>query len=362
MKLTLYLLRKFIGVFIGALFLFTYAMVILDTINNISSYITNKAPIIDILRICMLLTPKSMCMFAPVAVLFSSAYVLSDMYAHNELISVLSGGISLYAFTAPLMLMGMLLTGVFFFFEDKVAVNAFSHANKLKTQYATQKEKDKDAPKAQIVIISKEERVVYDAAVFNEDNNELYDLIVVFRTKDKKLLSLVKAQRAYWDSEESLWKLDDFMAYSLNKGSLEISESLDKSLLELLDESPKTFKDNVTDIEAVDIKTAREHIAYLKRAGLPFTKESVEFYKKFSSPFAIFITILLAIGFSGKTRQNVLIVTLAACIGATVVFYVVQMLTTLLGQFGYIAPSVGAWFPVVLFIAISAILLCFVRT
>ena len=72
--------------------------------------------------------------------------------------------------------------------------------------------------------------------------------------------------------------------------------------------------------------------------------------------------MFLSIGLSGKTRKNVLLMSLVFSLSAAVAFYVMQMVTMLLAQFGYISPVVGAWFPVIVFIALSIVLLKFART
>ena len=74
------------------------------------------------------------------------------------------------------------------------------------------------------------------------------------------------------------------------------------------------------------------------------------------------VVVLLAIGLSGKTRKNVLIVSLALSITAVVLFYVMQMITMLMARFGTIPPVFGEWFPVVFFVCISALLLKYART
>ena len=76
----------------------------------------------------------------------------------------------------------------------------------------------------------------------------------------------------------------------------------------------------------------------------------------------VFIVVFLSIGLSGRSRKNVLLLSLTASISAAVLFYVTQMLTMILAKFGYITPFAGAWFPVILFIFISIALLRTART
>ena len=86
------------------------------------------------------------------------------------------------------------------------------------------------------------------------------------------------------------------------------------------------------------------------------------YYKKYAFPFVVFIVVFLAVGLSGKTRKNVLLVSLALSIAAVVLFYVTQMITMLMAKFQTIPPLFGAWFPVVLYIFVSTILLKFAKT
>ena len=98
------------------------------------------------------------------------------------------------------------------------------------------------------------------------------------------------------------------------------------------------------------------------RTGLPFGEALSLYYKKFAFPFIVFIVVFLSIGLSGRSRKNVMLISLALSIGAAVLFYVTQMITMLLAKFGYITAFSGAWFPVILFIIVSALLLRFTRT
>jgi lipopolysaccharide export system permease protein len=76
----------------------------------------------------------------------------------------------------------------------------------------------------------------------------------------------------------------------------------------------------------------------------------------------LFIVVFLSVGLSGKTRKNVMLMSLASCISAAVLFYVMQMITMLLAKFGAISPFMGAWFPVFMFVVIATVVLRYART
>ena len=151
------------------------------------------------------------------------------------------------------------------------------------------------------------------------------------------------------------------MQYKLSDKRLEaasVSHATEKRLVE----PPETFRKNIVSIEAVNSRDAKTYIEHLKRTGLPYAESQSLYYKKFSFPFVLFIVVFLSIGLSGKTRKNVMLMSLASCITGAVLFYITQMLTMLLAKFEYISPFMGAWFPVFLFTIIAMILLKYART
>ena len=90
--------------------------------------------------------------------------------------------------------------------------------------------------------------------------------------------------------------------------------------------------------------------------------KKISIYKKFSFSDVILIVTFLAIGLSGRSRKNVIIVSMMLSLAAAVLFYVLQMITMLLAKFGIVTPLMGAWFPVIVFMIISFVLLKYSKT
>ena len=83
MKLIEYLFKKIIPVFLGATLFFSLVINLVDLFINITTYLQNECPARDILRVMLYYVPKTIWYAVPVAILFSTSYCLSDMYAHN---------------------------------------------------------------------------------------------------------------------------------------------------------------------------------------------------------------------------------------------------------------------------------------
>ncbi len=359
MKIIEYLFRKVIPLFLGALLFFSFVIVIVDLMMNLWNYISNGVSFAKILRIMLLYTPKAVWYSTPMAILFAVSYALSDLYANNELVAIFASGISLFKFTLPLLIFSFLLSFGLFFFDDNLVVPTYS---KKVTEQEILLNKSKSLNQDKIVIISENGNVVYKADFYDNEALRLFTLYVIVRNEDNSFNSIIRADSATWSSDSGHWVLSGATQYKKTGDKTIISMPVDRELVERLIEPPETFRNNVISVEGVGSKEARVFIEHLKRAGLPYGEPLSLYYKKFSFPFILFIVVFLSIGLSGKTRKNVMLLSLASCVTAAVLFYVTQMLTMLLAKFDYISPFMGAWFPVFLFVIIAIVLMRYTRT
>jgi len=100
----------------------------------------------------------------------------------------------------------------------------------------------------------------------------------------------------------------------------------------------------------------------LKAAGLPYLKAQADYFHRFSYSTVPFIVMVLSISMGSKFKKNILLMSLFASLSAAVVFYVIEMLSMMMAREGSIPTLVGAWFPVVVFIAIGLLLLIWTKT
>ncbi len=356
MKLMQYLFRRFIPLFLGALMFFAMVLVLVDLLMNLWNYISNQVPGARVGRILLMYMPKCMWYATPLAILFAVSYTLSDFYANNELVAVFASGVPLIRFTAPLLVLSFLLSLGLFFFDDRVVVPTYAVKTSLQEKSLN---KEKSLNNDKIVVISDEGNIVYKADYYDDASKRLYTVIIIVRNEDKTLAAVIRADSAVFQNGH--WNLSGGTQYTFKDGTM-TQRSPERKVIDRLTEDPTTFQNNTVSVETVSAREAKQYIEHLQKAGLPFSEELSLYYKKFAFPFVLFIVVFLSIGLSGKTRKNVLLVSLAACISAAVLFYVSQMITMLLAKFQYISPFMGAWFPVFLFVAISIVLLKYART
>lgn len=360
MKLVGYLLKKIIPLFIGAVLFFALVLNLVDLFMNITTYMQNGCSWHDVGVVMLNYIPKTVWYAVPVAILFSTSYTLSNMYANNELEALFASGVSLFKFTFPALFLSFLLSFALFAFENALVVQTYEKKVKIQNQLLQKFETENND---NVIVISDNGKIIYNAARYFEETKRLQNVYIVFRDEDKNLIAIVHSDLAVWNFEKQHWQLQNSLEYVRSEENEKfMTKPFDSDLEEKLTESYEIFRKNIVDVQSVSAKEAKIYIDHLRKAGLPFGEQLSEYYKKFAFPFIVFIVVFLSIGLTGKTKKNVLLISLASCISASVFFYVMHMVSMVFAKHGYISPFAGAWSPVILFTIASIILLKYSRT
>jgi lipopolysaccharide export system permease protein len=357
MIFTRYLFKKFASLFAGALAFASLILVLVDLLMNLWQFLLNEIPVSKIAYLMLLYVPKTMFFAIPFAVLFAACFALSDLYARNELIAIYAAGVSLFKFTRALILLSVVLSFGLFAFENFIVVPTYAKKVALQDEFLN---RHQSLDQRNLVVISDGGNTVYKAERYDDAEQRLTGVYVIVRNADKSLNAILRANYADWEGDA--WALRNATQYSASADNTLVNQPVDDELVGRLIEPPETFRNNTISVEEVNVSEAKTYIDKLQRSGLPVAEARSLYYKKFSFPFIVFIVVFLSVGLSGKTRKNVLIISLVLCIGSAVLFYVMQMVTMLLAKFGTIPPIAGAWVPVLFFTALSVVLLKYAKT
>ena len=358
MKFAIYILKKVVPFFLVSLFFIALILNLVDLFMNISKYLEMDAPAKDVVRVMVLYIPKTIWYAAPIAFLFSVTYVLSDLYSKNEMEAIFASGVSLFRFVMPVFVLAVVLSFGMFYLEDRLVVTTLEQKTALQKQLLDQEE---SANNENIVVISDSAKLIYKARRYRDAVRRLENVFFIFRNDDKTLQAIIHAQAALWNDENQIWDLEKAIQYENNDGNMIITPLSDVYKSQLT-ESYEIFRRTTKDVANVNVADAKIYIKHLKKAGLPYNEQLSVYYKKFSFPFILFIAAFLAVGVTGKTRKNVLLISLSLSIVAVVLFYVFQMVTMVLAKTGVMTPFMGAWLPDIVFIFIAGVLLKFSRT
>ncbi len=403
MKLISYMLKKFFGIFFVAMMFFVMILELVTLFANLWSYINRGVTMDQIAQLMLYYVPRCVWYSIPMSMLFATAYMLSDFYAKNELLAIFASGVSLFKFTLPLLIFSIFASVGLFFFEDRVVVKYQAKYDEMQAEVLHKK---KSLNNEDVIVISDSGKIIYNVGFYDSEVERIYQTYVIFRNDDMTLDAIAYIDSGSWikdevpveenvtennlqnsqvfseeessslknqnvssenqdvskkESESGHWEIGGSILYFYEDGQYK-TKRMPQEYCQLLTEGPSTFQSKNLSVTQVTAKEAKAYIEHLEKAGLPAAEAKAEYYKKFAFPFIVFIVVFLAIGLSGKTRKNVLLISLALSIAAVVVFYVTQMVTMLMASYGTIPAVMGEWFPVLLFTGFSILLLKFTKT
>lgn len=355
--LSKYLLRQVVPVFFAALSIFILILQLVDIFANIFSYLSNNVPLKEILAITFFYIPKCISYSIPLSILFAVSFVLGEMYSKNEMTAIFSSGIPLYKFIIPLLVFVFFLSVFGFFFEDRVVIRSTVIKNQ-RQEAALQRDEDKNNDN--IIILSREGRIIYKAEKYDANQKKLSSVLVVFRDEEGNLDAVLSAESGIWDTEKWAFYNTAYYVYNPQSENFEKKDYSPDKLI--LDEDPSVFQKNTVNIEEMTAGDAKKVIESMKAAGLPYAEPLSNYYRRFSFSLTPLIVVFISISVSGWFRKNVMLMSLLLSLASSVLYYITEMMTMLLAKWEYITPFMGAWFPLILFTVICSLLMKVIRT
>jgi len=354
MILDKYLLRQFFPLFFVAISMFVFLLLLIDLFSNLVRYLSNEVPVSVILKISLFYIPKCITFAMPVSLLFAAAYALGDLYAKNELTTVFSSGIPLARFTVSLIAVGIAASFLTFYLDDRIVIPTLKKKNELSraalNQHVTASDSD-------IVIRTKNGRVIYAVDYFDYDRRILNGVRIVERDEDGHFISQIRSPSAEW--KETYWDFRNAVIYHYEDDIVRVSPLSDDTSY---NEHPDTFRRHAVIVDELNARDAGLLVQDLRSAGLPYSHVQNNYYRRFSFAATSFIVMILSISMGGRFRKNILLMSLFTSLIVAVVYYVAEMLCTTMAGLNYIPPLIGAWFPVLIFIVIGLLLIRSAKT
>jgi lipopolysaccharide export system permease protein len=354
MILDRYLVRQFIPIFLIAVSMFAFLLVLLDLFANLVRYLNFEVPFLTIMKISLYYIPKSFSYAMPISLLFAAAYTLGDLYARNELTTVFSSGIPFWRFSIVLVVIGIFASVFSFFFDDIIVIPTLKVKNDLSNRALHRQVTEANSD---IVIKARNGRLVYSVDYYDHTAQVLNGISIIEMDDTGELISHIRAPSANW--AETYWRFNNAVIYQYENDMLRVRPLPTNTSYH---EHPDMFRRKAVNVEELPAKDAGLLVRDLRSSGLPYIQAQANYFHRFSFAATSLIVMILSISIGGRFRKNILLMSLFASLSVAVVFYIMEMLSMTLAGLNYITPFVGAWFPVMSFMIIGLLLLRSAKT
>jgi len=186
-------LLPFLYCFLG----FLSIWLVIDLSDNLGKFLDGATPFSDIVQFYIIQLPDIIVLCLPVGLLLSVLYSLSKMSRSNEIISMLTAGVSLYRMILPLLLFGTAIASFSLLLNHTLAPEAQALRAPMLESFKT------GEPPEEIVrgmiFINRAENRTWFIERFNYNNNEIRGAQVIQQNANKEVVEKLYARRAIYN-------------------------------------------------------------------------------------------------------------------------------------------------------------------
>ena len=211
-----YLLRNFLEPFFICSFGFLAIWLVFDLADNARDFIDAGVSMKKVAFFYVTQLPQIILISLPVGMLLALIFCLSRMSRSNEIISMLTAGMSVWRIVLPLALAGLVLTGLLTFLNYEAA----PHAEAMKKMDLEQIKRGKKAGQKEVLegylFRERQKDRTWFIKRFRQATGTLDHVHITQHGPDGEIVSKWYARRAVFDAKTRTWTLERGMQVDFN--------------------------------------------------------------------------------------------------------------------------------------------------
>jgi len=350
-----YVIRNFLQVYFYCIAGFISIWLIFDVSDNISSFIDNHIGLALVARYYGTQLPQVFIILLPVSLLLSLLFALGRMSRANEIVSMLTAGVSLPRVLLPLIGMGLLTVAASMVLNYSLAPRA---ELARKTFISEAQSRPGRTIQGQIFRNRTDLRTWF-VQNFLQRSNTFNNVQVLQQDANDNIVTNYVAARAVYRPETKTWELENARVVHYDQSGNIVDEQFFPSLkIEHWSETPFRLGSANERAEFLSLPELHEYLHF--NADFPATLLApfrTHLQYRLALPWTCFVVVCIAAPLGiGYSRRGVLSSVAAAVFLVFSMNFLVHLFLAL-GE-GYRVPAwIAAWTPNILFMAIGLYLL-----
>jgi len=350
-----YVIRNFLQVYFYCIAGFISIWLIFDVSDNISSFIDNHIGLALVARYYGTQIPQVFIILLPVSLLLSLLFALGRMSRANEIVSMLTAGISLPRVLLPLIGMGLLTVAATMALNYSLA----PHAELARKTFISEAQSRPGRTIQGQIFRNRTDLRTWFVQNFLQRSNTFNNVQVLQQDANDNIVTNYVAARAVYRPETKTWELENARVVHYDQSGNIVDEQFFPSLkIEHWSETPFRLGSANERAEFLSLPELREYLRF--NADFPATLLApfrTHLQYRLALPLTCFVVVCIAAPLGiGYSRRGVLSSVAAAVFLVFSMNFLVHLFLAL-GE-GYRVPAwIAAWTPNILFMAIGLYLL-----
>ncbi|MDQ2868263.1 MAG: LptF/LptG family permease [Verrucomicrobiota bacterium] len=346
-----YLTRNFLQAYFYCVAAFLSIWLIFDISDSISLFIENNAGPLMIARFYATQAPQILIILLPVALLLALLFVLARMSRANEIVSMLTSGISLTRVLAPVLLIGLLTSALCF----ALNYSAAPHADLArKNFFATQVSRSRDGE----IFRNRRDSRTWFIQHYDHAREEFLNVEILQQDASDHITTAYFAPAAHYVAADKSWLLTNAKVVHYDNAGNIAKESIEPSVtVRHWTETP--YRVRSANLRP-DVMSLPELSDYLRlNSDFPATQLApfrTHFYYRMALPWTCFVIVLIAAPLGVGFSRRGIIKNVALAIVLTFVLNFASHLFLALGEGDRVPAWIGGWAPILIFGAFGFLL------
>ena len=357
-----YVLKKFLTPFFYCFFGFIAIWFIFDLSDNLQDFIQGKAQLPILIQYYASQIPQIVLICLPIGTLLGLLYSLTAMSRSNEIISMVGAGLSVTRILVPLIMVGLILTGVTAWFNYEGAPHAAA-IRKQMLRDIKRGEKWEERIRGHLFRNREQMRTWFVRKIIVE-KQELHDIQILQQNEKGDILRQWYARGADYNPVSKQWKLTWARYVEMNAdGEIVKSEMRNAILIDGWTETPWRISSSVMNPDFLSVQELHDYLNFnsdFPEIRLVAFRTNLEY--RWALPWVCLVVVFLAAPMGIVYSRRGILGGVAIAIGLFFLLVFTSSLFIALGKGGRVSPFVAAWVPMIGFFIIGLLLLWYRST
>jgi lipopolysaccharide export system permease protein len=344
-----YIIRKFLGTYVFAIILLLAIVVMFDINEKLDAFL--KAPLhATIVDYFLNFIPYFANQFAPLFTFIAVIFFTSKLAMHNEIVAMLSSGMSFRRLLRPYMVSAAVIAAASFVLSAYIIPPANVKRINYTNTYVKNKRVDYGA---NIMLMVAPNEIAYINRYDNITKTGISFSLESF-DKDKRLVSRLTATSIRWDTLYN-WRVNDYVIRDFRDGREYISKGM--SLDTIIPFEPRDFLIAVNDCEKMTTPALARYVERQKERGVANIRTfEVEYHRRFAMTAAAFILTIIGMSLSSRKVKGGMGLNIGIGLVLSFGYILFMTVTQTFALSGLTSAMVAMWIPNVLFSLIALVL------
>lgn len=343
-----YIIGKFLGTYVFAIFLILAITVMFDVNEKLDSFL--KAPLrATVFEYFMNFLPYFANQFSPLFTFIAVIFFTSKLADNSEIIAMFSTGMSYRRFMRPYLMSAAVIAIATYLLSAYV----IPPANVKRINYTNTYVKNKKVEYGTNIQLQVGKGTIAYMGRYDNTTKTGYKFSLE-SFKDKKLVSRLTAQTIKWDTLYQ-WQVRDYMIREF-KGTREVithGTRLDTTITI----EPRDFLISKNDHEMMSTPALNNYINRQRQRGVANIKGfEIEYHRRFAMTAAAFILTIIGMSLSSRKVKGGMGINIGIGLVLSFSYILFMTVTSTFAVSGLTSPLVAMWIPNVLYSIIAVVL------